>query len=178
MLFFASSAIARAHKAVYLTTALSYSDAAQGRMRQAAVVLGILKVGRWFPWVIIGSKTQVVVKAIRFYELAGIHLPVGIPDSLEFAKRLRKFRAEHFGQEFGASLPVAVLAGQGAAVADNEVGSFFHEFPEACNSLLGLQVEVGTIVDASVSEVTIEGAAIAETGHQPLKVAQVAAKLF
>ena len=63
----------------------------------------------------------------RIDELAGIHFIGGIPEGFEFAEGLHQFRAEHFGQQRGAGLAVAMFAGERAAVLEDDVGGLVDE---------------------------------------------------
>jgi hypothetical protein len=62
--------------------------------------------------------------------LPGIHLPIGIPERFEFAEGLHQFRAKHLRKQLAAGLTIAVLAGDGATVADHEIGGLFHKLAE------------------------------------------------
>ena len=55
-------------------------------------------------------------------DLAGVHLVVRVPDGLELAEGLHQLRPEHLGKQLGARLAVAVLAREGAAVANHQIG--------------------------------------------------------
>ena len=53
-------------------------------------------------WVEVGAEPEVLRDAVCVDNLAGIHLPLGVPDRLEFAERLDELIAEHLRQELGA----------------------------------------------------------------------------
>ena len=76
-----------------------------------------------------------IVDAHGIGELAGIHAVVGIPQCLEFAERLDQLRAEHFGQQRGARLAVAMLAGERAAKCEHNVRRALNELAELAQSL-------------------------------------------
>ena len=123
-------------------------------------------MGLWFPRFVTRSEPQIVVHFIRQNNLARIHLPVWVPQALEFLKRFDKFRPEHLGIEFGAGLSVAMLAGKRAAIADNHVCGFFHEAAEFRDAVRRFQIEADAVVNASVAEVAVQHALIAEViGH-------------
>src|SRR5947209_20056299 len=70
------------------SAALANSDTAQRRVSKAAVVLRIFEMSRRVPGMIVGAEAQILVDAIRVDDLAGVHLPVRIPDGFEFAEGL------------------------------------------------------------------------------------------
>src|SRR5437763_1142639 len=100
------------------------SYTALGGICEAVLVLGIFEVRSRFCRIVTGSQTQVLVYAIRIDQLAGVHLPIRIPDGLEFAERLDHLLIEHPGQQFAAGLPIAVLARERSSVADDYAGGF------------------------------------------------------
>src|SRR5689334_2061988 len=81
--------------------ALADSNATQSCMCEAAVVFGILEMRGRFPRMVICTETQILVHAMRIDELAGIHLPIGIPNGFVFAKSLNQLRLEHLVEKFG-----------------------------------------------------------------------------
>ena len=58
-----------------------------------------------------------------------------VPDRLELAERLDQLGAEHLRQQFALGLPVAVLAGQRAAIGQAEVGGLLHIARETARRL-------------------------------------------
>ena len=88
---------------------LAHTNTSQGRVGEAAMVIGKLEIGCRFPGTIIGPQSQVLVNAIRVYDLSGIHLPVWIPNGLKFAKRFDQFRPKHLVEKFRLRLPVTML---------------------------------------------------------------------
>ena len=66
---------------------------------------------------------------------AGIHLAQRIPDRLELAERLHQFFAEHFRQQLRPGLPVAMLAGERAAVSHDQIGGLVQEGPPFSDAL-------------------------------------------
>ena len=119
-----------------------------------------------------------IVDADSIDELAGVHAVVGVEEDFELAEGLHQLRAEHLGQQSGARLAVAMLAGERAAKAEHYVGGAGNELAEAAQPLHGAEVEVDAGVDATLSVVTVEGAAEAVIGHQPGDGAQVVAELL
>ena len=135
------------------------------------------------PGSVVGAEAQIFIELVRRLsgqtnQFAGIHFPVRVPCGFKFAESLHQFRTEHFRQQFGAGLSVAVFAGERPAVTDHKVGGFFYELSEFGDSGFRLQIEVQTCVDAGVAEVAVERAAVAECGHHLSQVAEIAAELF
>ena len=83
-----------------------------------------------------------------------------------------------FGKQFGAGLSVAVFAGERTAVADDKIGSLFHELAELGDSIFGLQVEIEAGVHAGVAEVAVKRSFVTEGAHHIAQVAKIAAEFF
>ena len=75
-------------------------------------------------------------------------------------------------------MSVAVFAGEGSAVADDEVGGFFDELAELGDAFFRLQVEVEARVHAGVAEMSVERAFVIEGGHHFAEVAEIGAEFF
>ena len=69
-----------------------------------------------------------------------------------------------------------MFAGEGTAVADDEIGSFLHELAEFGDSVFRLQIEVESRVHAAVAEVAVERAFVGERGHHLAQIAEIAAE--
>jgi hypothetical protein len=110
-------------------------------------------VRRHLGWPVVGAQAQVLIDLVRVHDLARVHPPRRVPDRLEFAERVVKVRAEHAPQELAARLPVAVLARQRAAEADDQVGGLLDEAAVAVDPVRGGQVEVDAGVQAALAEV-------------------------
>src|ERR1019366_7540707 len=119
----------------------------------------------------------IFVEAIGIDELARVHLPIGIPERFELAESLHELRAKHFGKQFTAGLPISVLAGDGAAVADHEVSGLFHELAELADAFGGFKVVIHARVYTGMAEVSIERAVVVVGLHQLAQVAEVGAEL-
>ena len=130
------------------------------------------------PGLVVGSEAQIFIHAVGIHNFAGVHLPIRVPDPLEFAKGLNEFRAKHAIEQFGARLAVAVLSGNGSAVAHHQVGGFFHKPAKFGNTSGRLQIEVHAIVNATIPEVPVQCAAIVERLHHPQQIAQVSPKFL
>src|SRR6185437_17011839 len=101
--------------------ALADADAADGRVREVAVVARVAELDLRPPRLVVRAEAEVLVDAVRAHDLARVHLPVGIPDRLELLEGADEVVAEHLRQELGLRLAVAVLARDRAAELDHEV---------------------------------------------------------
>ncbi len=171
-------AVAGAHQATLFAAALAHAHAAQSGLGEAAMVGDEWEIGFRFPRRVGRAEAEVFVELVGLDQLAGIHLPFGIPGRLELAEGLEEFRAEHFLKQFAAALTVTVFAGEGATVADHEIGSLFHKLAELGDALFRLQVEIDAVVDATVAEVAVERAFVGESRHHLAQIAEVAAEFF
>ena len=121
------------------------------------------------------AETDVRVERVRVDDLAGVHLPVRVPDRLELPERLDQLGAEHLRQQLAARLAVAVLPGDRAAVGDDEVGTLLDEGAVLREARPAREVEVPTRVHAAVAVVAVERALVAELRGELLQVTQVVA---
>src|SRR5438067_10014776 len=110
MLFFASDHVAGTHGTSIHPAALAYPDAAQGSGGDTSFIIGKFEMCCRLPRVVSGAQAQIFVEAIGINDLARIHLAIGIPNSLELAKGLDKFRTVHLGKQFRTSLTITVLS--------------------------------------------------------------------
>src|SRR5581483_105895 len=101
VLLFASGTKTGTHHATFILAAFANSNAAQGGTGQASMVFGKLKMGLRLPGPILRTEAQVFIQPVRLDDLAGIHLPIRIPNGLEFAKRLHQLGSKHFRQQLG-----------------------------------------------------------------------------
>ncbi len=138
---------------------------------------GCIRRRQLAPLQVVAQIFKGVVDAHRIDQLAGIHAVVGIPERFEFAKGLHQLRTEHFGQEGGAGLTVAMLPAEGASVAENDIGGAVEKFAEIAQPLFGVEIEIDAHVHAALSVVAVERAAIAVLIHQRGDAAQVSAEL-
>src|SRR5699024_9475347 len=88
VLFLARDPVARAHRAL-VATAFANADTADRNAAEATLVVWKYEVGRGLGRMKI-HQPQVFIELVRIDDLTGIHLPVRIPDRLEFAKRLQQ----------------------------------------------------------------------------------------
>src|SRR5258708_7178025 len=154
--FVASDPVARTHHAALVAAALAYTHATQSGLGKAAVVSQKFEVSFGFPGGVGSAEAKVLIEFVGLDQLAGIHLPVGVPGGLKLAEGLHQLRAEHFGKQLATGLAVAVLAGEGAALAHDEVGGLLHKLTELGDAVLRSQIEVDAGVDAAVAEVAVE----------------------
>src|SRR5579875_1354094 len=158
---------------------LADADAAPGRMRERAAVLRERERRRAEIAGLESRHPQVRVERERADELARVHPVVGVEDRLQATERLHDPVAVHAGEQL-AALAVAVLAGDRAAVGDDEVGRLLEEAPEVRPTGSVAQVERDPAVHAAVPEVAVErgqvlvGVAVATV--ELLEVAQVVAE--
>jgi hypothetical protein len=147
--------------------AVADADAAQRRPRERVAVAGEVEVRRRVRRVVIRPQAQVRRDRVGVDHLAGVHLPIEVPDAPELAVRLHQLGGEHLRQQLGAGLAVAVLARQRAAVGDDEVGGLAHEGAELAHALGGVQVEADAAVDAALAEVPVQRRLVAVPVEQP-----------
>ena len=102
-----------------------------------------------------------------------VHHPVRVPGRLEGAERLDHGRGVHPGEQLGAGLAVAVLAGQRTPQRADQVRGVLHERAVAGDAGAGEQVEVDARVHAAVAEVAVVGGLQAVGGQQGVEGAQV-----
>ena len=127
---------------------------------------------------VVGAQAQIFGWQVGVDNFVGIQLVVGIPDRLEFTEGVHELGPEHFWKQGSARLPVAVLAGERASVADDQVGCPFNKLAVFADAGFALEIEAYAHVDAPMPEVAIEGAGIAVFVHQGTDIAQIAAELF
>src|SRR5215475_188003 len=84
VLFLAGYPKARAHDAAFVVSARAYSDAAQGGVCQAAVILRKLEMRGRAPGMVVGAEPEIFVDAVRLDDFPRIHLPIRVPGVLEF----------------------------------------------------------------------------------------------
>ena len=104
--------VAGTHRAAVHPPAFADADAAQNRAIDASFVFRKLEMRRRQPGMKISAQAEVLGGVVGSDDLAGIHLPIGIPDGLELAECLHELLAEHLRKQLRARLAVAVLAGK------------------------------------------------------------------
>ena len=96
----------------------------------------------------------------------------------EVAEGLDEAGGVHDGEEFGAGLAIAVLSGERAAVADDEVGGLGDEGAVFGEALGGAEVEVELAMEAALAEVAEEDDEVAEAVGEGVELAEVGAELL
>src|SRR6185312_11875268 len=81
--------------------AVPYPHASQRGMRELAFVVRELEMSFGLPWVVVSPEPQIFIQPIRVDNLAGIHLPIGVPYTLVLTEGLHNFIAEHLRQQLG-----------------------------------------------------------------------------
>src|SRR5206468_12211582 len=119
--------VARTHRAAITSPALTHTNTTLHRPRKAEVIVRKVEVRFRLGRMVIGPIAEILVDAVWPHNFARIHFPVWVPDIFEFLKSMDQLLPEHARQQFGAGLPVAMLARQRAAVADDEVSRFLDE---------------------------------------------------
>src|SRR5579884_1361927 len=132
------------------SAAFTNANAAQSRMSKAAVIIRKFEVGFRIPWMIVRSKPQIFIHAVRIHDLSRIHFPVRVPDRFKFTKSLDQFISEHLVKKFSAGLPISMLAAETAVILHAKVGGFLHERAPLFNSRLRGHIKINTAVDASL----------------------------
>ena len=181
VLLLAGGAVAGAHHAAIGLAACAHPHAALGSAFKGAAVGGKCKVVHRFWGSPRGRGRQIakvfhrVINANSIGQLAGIHPVIGVPDGFELAKCLDELGAKHFRQQRGAGLSVAVLAGDGTAKAQDQVGSAVKKLAETAQALDAAEVEIDAEMDAALAEVAVKRAAVAVLAHEREEPAQVSA---
>ena len=147
-------------------------------MRERAVVVREGEVRLHLRRVVIGAEPQVGGDRVGIDDLAGIQLPVGVPDRLELAESLDQLGPEHLRQQLRLRLAVSVLAGDRAAVSEDQVRGLVQKGAEGLDPGVAHQVEVPARVHAAVAVVAVERALVAVLAGQLAELPQVAAELL
>src|SRR5687767_6284896 len=127
--------ITGAHCAGVGSAALADADAAFRRASEMAVVVGKLEMRLGFPRLVVGADAKIAVERPRIDHFAGVHFVLRIPNPFELAKRPDKFRSKHPFEQLSSLLAVAMFTGDRAAVANHEIGGFFHETSVSLQSI-------------------------------------------
>ena len=172
VLLLAGGAVAGAHDAALGVKAGAHAHATLGGALQRATVGGEDEVGFELGGFLAGNGRRLaqvldgVVDADGVGELAGIHAVRWVPDGLEFLKGVDQLGTEHLGQQGGAGLAVAVLAGERAAKAEDEISGAVEERAEVAHTSLRAEVEVDAHVDAALAIVSVERAVVTELSQK------------
>ena len=176
--FFAGRVKAGAHGAAFELAALAYAETAFRGGGHAPVVVGELKDGGQGERLVVGAGAEAGVEGVGTDNLARVHAVRGVPDAFEFGEGFDQLGAEHDGEEFGAGVAVAVLAGDRSAVADDQVGGFGDEVAVVLHALRRAEVVVHVGMEAALAEVAVEHGEVVVLVEQFVEVAEVRAELF
>src|SRR5205814_9809401 len=109
MHFFPGRHIAGAHCAVFFFPAFSNTYASQRCVGETRVIVRISEMSLGFRMIEVGAQAKVLVETVWSDDLSGIHLPIGVPDSLELPECRHQFWTKHFRQQLGSRLSVSML---------------------------------------------------------------------
>ena len=73
-------------------------------------------MGVRLPGVVVGPKPQVLIRKVGIHNLAGVHLPLRVPEGLELPEGIDQLVAVHLPQEDRFRLAVSVFSGEGSAI--------------------------------------------------------------
>jgi len=181
--FVVCRAVAGTHHATFFAAAFADAHAAQCGVRQAALIGGKLEAGLRLPGSIVGAEAEIFVELVerlsrQTNDLAGIHFQSGSQADLNLRKACISSGPNILGEEFGAGLSVAVFAGEGAAVADDEDGGLFDELAEFGDAFFDSKSKFRRVCTQAWPKVAVERAFVAERGHHFSEIAEIAAEFF
>src|SRR3546814_1112277 len=90
---------------------------------------------------------------------------------------MQAFRAIHLRQQARAHLTVAMLAGQRAAVTEDQIGGLVHEAAPLADAVRRADIEVDATVNAAVTEMSVQRRLVVVAVEQFLEIAQIVADL-
>ena len=111
-------------------------------------------------------------------EHPGVEEVTGVEDVLDAGKQVEHLGGVHEAQELAAGAPVAVFAGDGAAVGRADAGRGLQERARMCHAGRGLERHGEAHVHAAVAEVPVQEAVDVELLHEGGEVAQVRAEVL
>ncbi len=119
---------------------------------------------------------EVGVERARVDDLAGIHLPLRVPQRPEVVEGTHQLGSVHPLEQLAPRLAVAVLAGERPPVGHRQVGGLLHEPAVPHPAVGGLEVEVDPEVETALAEVTVHTAVVAVPVHDRPEVGEVVAE--
>src|SRR5215510_9725437 len=119
--------VAGTHGSFFILTTLAHAHATSCRLCKIAMLFRESEVGVNSGRIVVSAEAKVFIHAIGINFLPRIHLPLGVPGTLELAESLYQFRAIHLDQKLTSGLAIAMLAGKRATQADYQVRRFLHE---------------------------------------------------
>src|SRR5438067_499268 len=105
---------------------------------------------------VIGAEAEIGGDRIGIDDLARVHPAVRVPDRLKLAERRDQLRTVHLDEQFGLRLAVAMLAGDRAAKAHDEIGRLAEKTPPFRDALFGAQTEIPAAMDAAIAEMAVK----------------------
>ena len=111
-------------------------------------------------------------------EHPGVEEVTGVEDVLDAGEQVEHLGGVHEAQKFTAGAPVAVFAGDGAAVGGADAGRGLQERARVCHAFGGFEWHGEAHVYAAVAEVPVQEPVDVELLHEGGEVAQVRAEVF
>src|SRR6185312_2071418 len=121
------------------------------------------------------SFAQVLVRTVRIHDLAGVHLPVRIPDPLELPESFYELGPEHLPEQARTRLAITMFTRQRPAVRDHQVGRLLQELHEVKDVAASREIEIDAAVKTAIAELAIQRGIITKAAEQLAKLAQVRA---
>src|SRR5579864_6827649 len=173
----------RAHSVVIrlgcvLPPTFTHAYTAQCGMGKATFVVWIFEMRFWLPWVVVRSKSQVFINAIRINDFSRIHLPIGVPDGFELTECLDQFCSEHLAEKFSTRLPVTVLSAQATAILDAQIRGLIHEGTPFPDAWFAHQVKAYAAMDATLPKMSVKCRVVVVFVVEGAQVAKITAQLF
>ena len=111
-------------------------------------------------------------------EHPGVEEVTGVEDVLDAGEQVEHLGGVHEAQELAAGAPVAVFAGDGAAVGRADAGRGLQERARVCHAFGGFERHGEAHVYAAVTEVPVQEPVDVELLHEGGEVAQVRAEVL
>ena len=94
--------VARTHSALLVFAALAHANTARRSLGKVAMIVRKQEVGFEVRRIVVGAEAKIFIELVRIDQLAGVHLPLRVPDALEFAKSFDQLRTKHFFEQLAA----------------------------------------------------------------------------
>ena len=143
-----------------------------------AAVFAVVEERRRIRCDVAGAVAQVRRHRWCVDDLAGVEEAVRIERPLHRAERLVQHRAEHLLGERAADETVAVLAGEGAAELEHEIGHRVRDRLEHLHAVSGLQVHDRSHMQTADRGVRVDAGHGVVLAHDPEKALDVIAQLL
>src|SRR5689334_7519337 len=125
-----------------LLAAVTDSDTAQSNPPKISLVFRIFEISIRLRRIVAGTQTQVFSGQVSIHNLSRIHFPVWIPNGFELAECFNQLGSEHFWQELGFRLTIAMLSGKRASVAHHQIRGLAQERMKRFDAIMRLEVKV------------------------------------